>query len=309
MAQSPKSQQSLSWIDVLGRWEFLNDGTIICHGVQKRQPSEVPSVALSSCRIGQGQISVTAEFPDVVGEARILFGYSSDTGSYLSAGLGGWDFGYSIQEMRQGVGIVGHAVGGARTNLQVGKKYRLKVTLRGSRVTLDIDNVQVLSHTLIDALPGEQVGLCIVGEDQDVNFTDFSIADELGDLFVAMQFGEPYDSLYTDVIKKVAKEEGFHAFRADDVYGPGIILEDIVRSLIQSQVIAVEITPPNPNVFYELGYAHALNKPTILLAEKGRSLPFDVSGYRVIFYHNTIGGKSKVEAELRKHLRAIRVTP
>lgn len=309
MIQSPKSHQSLSWIDVLGRWEFRDDGTISCHGGQQGQPSLAYNIALSSCRIGQGQISATVKFPNEVGEARIIFGYSSDTRSHFSAGLGGWDFGYSIQEIGPGVGFVGHAVGGARTNLKVGKEYRLTVTLRGSRVTLDIDNVQVLSHTLREALPGEQVGLCTVGDDRDVDFYDFSSTGEIGDLFVAMHFGEPYDSLYADVIKKVACEEGFHAFRADDVYGPGIILEDIVRSLIQSQVIVVEITPHNPNVFYELGYAHALHKPTILLAEKGRVLPFDVSSYRVIFYQNTIGGKSKVKDDLRKHLRAIRAKP
>ncbi len=61
----------------------------------------------------------------------------------------------------------------------------------------------------------------------------------------------------------------------------------------------------NQNVFYELGYAHALGKPTILLAEKGKQLPFDVSGYRYLCYENSIGGKRKVDEALRKHLAAI----
>jgi nucleoside 2-deoxyribosyltransferase len=63
-------------------------------------------------------------------------------------------------------------------------------------------------------------------------------------------------------------------------------------------------------VFYELGYAHALRKPTILLADSSKDLPFDVRGYRCIFYENSIGGKRKVEEQLRKHLEAIlRETP
>jgi hypothetical protein len=70
-------------------------------------------------------------------------------------------------------------------------------------------------------------------------------------------------------------------------------------------VVIAEITPVNANVFYELGYAHALGKDTILLAERGKQLPFDVSGYRCIFYDNTIGGKQHVEESLRKHLRNI----
>ena len=75
-------------------------------------------------------------------------------------------------------------------------------------------------------------------------------------------------------------------------FKPGIILQDIIRSIVTSDVIVAEVTPANPNVFYELGYAHAIEKPTILLAEKptdsGRHLPFDISGFRVIFYDNTI---------------------
>jgi hypothetical protein len=69
--------------------------------------------------------------------------------------------------------------------------------------------------------------------------------------------------------------------------------------------VIAEITPPNPNVFYELGYAHALDKPTILLAERSSKLPFDVSGYRCIMYDNSIKGKSGLETLLRNHLLAI----
>jgi nucleoside 2-deoxyribosyltransferase len=79
---------------------------------------------------------------------------------------------------------------------------------------------------------------------------------------------------------------------------------------VTSDVIVAEVTPANTNVFYELGYAHAIQKPTILLAEKptdpAKHLPFDISGFRVIFYDNTIKGKRSVEASLREHLQNIR---
>jgi hypothetical protein len=99
---------------------------------------------------------------------------------------------------------------------------------------------------------------------------------------------------------------GFEAFRGDDVYRPGVILQDIIRGIVESDVIVAEITPPNPNVFYELGYAHALQKPTILLANRQiEKLPFDISGYRVIFYDDTIGGKREIETTFEKHLESI----
>jgi hypothetical protein len=70
--------------------------------------------------------------------------------------------------------------------------------------------------------------------------------------------------------------------------------------------VIAEITPVNPNVYYELGFAHAINKPTILLADRAIDrLPFDVSPFRVLFYENTIGGKRLFEDGLRKHIAAI----
>lgn len=120
-----------------------------------------------------------------------------------------------------------------------------------------------------------------------------------------MQFGEPYDSIYTEVIAPVCEDMGLSAFRADDIHRPGIILQDIITGIVESEVIIAEITPPNPNVFYELGYSHALFKSTILLAERDKQLPFDVRSYRCIFYDNTIRGKRDVETALRNHLASI----
>jgi hypothetical protein len=120
-----------------------------------------------------------------------------------------------------------------------------------------------------------------------------------------MQFSEPYKQLYSEVIQPVADSFGLEAYHVGDVFGPGMILNDIVQGLIESKVIIAEVTPSNQNVFYELGYAHALGKPTILLAERGKQPPFDISGYRHLFYDNTIGGKKQVEEGLRKHLQAI----
>jgi nucleoside 2-deoxyribosyltransferase len=91
----------------------------------------------------------------------------------------------------------------------------------------------------------------------------------------------------------------------DEMAGPGVILQDMQREIEQAGVVIAEITPPNPNVFYEVGYAHALGKPTILLAQRGIQLPFDIRSFRVVFYTDTIGGKAEVGRSLAKHLLAI----
>ena len=48
-----------------------------------------------------------------------------------------------------------------------------------------------------------------------------------------MQFGKPYDALYRDVIQPVAKSLGIQALRADDVFKPGVIMQDIRREIIE----------------------------------------------------------------------------
>lgn len=122
---------------------------------------------------------------------------------------------------------------------------------------------------------------------------------------MVMQFSTPYNELYSEVVKPVCDAFNIDSVRGDEAYGPGIILADIARQIIEAKVVIAEITPANPNVYYEVGYAHALNKPTILIAEKGTNLPFDLSPFRVLFYENSIDGKRRIEEGLRKHLQAI----
>lgn len=139
-----------------------------------------------------------------------------------------------------------------------------------------------------------------------MTFSNTKVAKELPTAFVVMQYTEPYTFLYSDVIEPVAKEMKLRPYRAADVAGPGVILQDIIQGIAEAKVVIAEITPPNPNVFYELGYAHALGKPTILLADRRvEKLPFDVSGYRCIFYSDSIHGRKDVEDNLRKHLGAL----
>jgi hypothetical protein len=241
-------------------------------------------------------------------EGRILFGFDAATGHGFSAGLGGYGRAFVLDIVSLGIGAkMIHGLG-RQGNLKSGKPYTLQVNLRGVNVQLYVDNVKVLEHTLPHALIGDQIGAVAFGTAQ-TSFADFEVVPFKPRVFVVMQFSEPYNSLYEEVIRPVAKSLGLEAYRADDVFRPGIVLQDIVKGISTSQVVVAEVTPRNPNVYYELGYAHAVGTPTILLAEQpsegSSSLPFDISGFRCIFYDDAIRGKRKVEAALEKHLRNI----
>lgn len=58
-----------------------------------------------------------------------------------------------------------------------------------------------------------------------------------------------------------------------------------VRQVILSaKVLVAELTTRNPNVFYELGLAHALEKPVVLVSSREEDVPFDLQHIRVIYY-------------------------
>jgi hypothetical protein len=51
--------------------------------------------------------------------------------------------------------------------------------------------------------------------------------------------------------------------------------------------VVAELTTKNPNVFYELGLAHALEKPVVLVSSNEGDVPFDLKHIRVIYYDLT----------------------
>lgn len=180
----------------------------------------------------------------------------------------------------------------------------ISVRAVGSSIELYVENVRVLSVTR--TLKRGQIGLFMQGDVQ-VKFRNLRIDSQKPLCFIVMQFSADFNILYSDVIRPLCEEYGYNVVRGDDFHTSGQILEDITQSIINAALIIADVTPDNPNVFYEVGYAHGLGKPTILLSDRSRErLPFDISGFRTLFYDNTIGGKAIVEQRLRQHLDALR---
>ena len=288
-----------TWAPILGEW-------LLGENRAEYQGSDTASrgILLGHNRLSSGEVKTTIELSDDVDAGRILLGYESLSSRYVTAGLGGFGDAYVIAEFDPGLGWTKLDGAGSRSNLQSGQPYEVKVKLAGQRLVLSVDEIRVLSHVLPEPLMSGQVGVFAWGIGT-AEFGPVKVSTDPLTAFVVMQFTSPYDELFDQVIKPTCKDLGIEAYRARDIYRPSVILQDIIQGLAESNVIVAEITPTNANVFYELGYAHALGKPVILLAEQDRALPFDVSGYRVIFYENAIRGKTGLEAELRQHLSSI----
>ncbi len=115
--------------------------------------------------------------------------------------------------------------------------------------------------------------------------------------FVMMPFAEDLDWVYRDFIKPVAEKFGLTVVRADDIYAPGAITEQIRVAIQQSRLCIADMTQKNPNVLYEVGMAHTLGKPTLLLTRDVGDVPFDLGALRVIVYELPRIQKARLELE------------
>ncbi|NLY01693.1 MAG: hypothetical protein GXY83_36880 [Rhodopirellula sp.] len=106
--------------------------------------------------------------------------------------------------------------------------------------------------------------------------------------FVVMPFASPHGDYYEKVYKPAIEKAGLKPVRADaDIFGTGKIMDQIWSGINASRVLVAELTTRNPNVFYELGLAHALEKPVVLVSSNEDDVPFDLHHIRVIYYDVT----------------------
>lgn len=123
-----------------------------------------------------------------------------------------------------------------------------------------------------------------------------------GDVFMIMPFAAEFAPLYTDIVRPLVQELGLTITRGDEFNSArGVVMEEVWSALNNCKFVVAEITGGNDNVFYELGIAHTLNKPAILItqAENAQAVPFDIRHLRYIRYANTVAGGAKLRDELR----------
>jgi hypothetical protein len=103
--------------------------------------------------------------------------------------------------------------------------------------------------------------------------------------FVMMPFAEPHGNYYSKIYDPAIRKAGLRPVRADDeIFAIGKIIDQIWTGINKAKVLVAELTTRNPNVFYELGLAHALKKPVVLVSANEPDVPFDLKHIRVIYY-------------------------
>lgn len=110
------------------------------------------------------------------------------------------------------------------------------------------------------------------------------------DLFVLMPFIATLKPIYDDHIKKVAETLNLSVARADDFFSQNSIMHEVWSAISLAKILIADCTGKNPNVFYEIGLAHAIGKPVVLITQNADDVPFDLRHRRYILYAYTPPG-------------------
>ena len=119
-----------------------------------------------------------------------------------------------------------------------------------------------------------------------------------------MPFATEFNEVF-EVIKQTVKDHQYECIRADERYLVGPIMDDVNDQIENADLIVADLTGRNPNVYYEVGYAAALRKSVIQIAQSASDLPFDVRHLRTFSYSTRILGDRQLAHDLGEAIRAI----
>lgn len=128
--------------------------------------------------------------------------------------------------------------------------------------------------------------------------------------FVMMPFGEWMDAYYREIYVPAIREAGMEPVRADELFSTGSVIEQIWEQISRAKVLLADLTGKNANVFYELGLAHAANKPVVFTTGALDDVPFDLRHLRIALYdiRDPAWGE-KLKASLAVYLKAAKADP
>jgi hypothetical protein len=99
-----------------------------------------------------------------------------------------------------------------------------------------------------------------------------------------------------------ANFDGTNCVRGDTTVSTGMLINKIRSNIEEADVVIADCSGGNPNVFYELGVAHALGKQVVLIHDSSYiDIPTDIQGYERLPYgfNDDMAFCANVESALR----------
>lgn len=136
------------------------------------------------------------------------------------------------------------------------------------------------------------------------------VREFLDTCFILMPFGSWFDRYFKEIYVPATKEAGFEPLRADGLFSAGAVMEQVWGQIRKAKVLLADLTGKNPNVFYELGLAHAARKPVVFVAGDIEDVPFDVRHLRVVVFDvREPGWSEKLRRDITTYLKNTRSEP
>jgi len=118
-----------------------------------------------------------------------------------------------------------------------------------------------------------------------------------------------YDKLYTDVYAPAIQAANYRPYRVDQDPTVSIPIDSIETGIKTAVVCLADITEDNPNVWYELGFAFASNRPVVMICaenRQGRKFPFDIQHRSIIIYKpDSLSDFEKLKESITTRMKAI----
>jgi len=128
-------------------------------------------------------------------------------------------------------------------------------------------------------------------------------------IFVLMPFQETLDKVYKSTVKPAVEDDlKLVCRRADEIKGNNPIMNDIWKSICEARIVIADLTGFNPNVMYELGIAHTLGKPSLLMyqdKDTSAKFPFDLAHIRRVNYEDSAAGGVRLRADIVSTLKTM----
>lgn len=93
---------------------------------------------------------------------------------------------------------------------------------------------------------------------------------------------DSFDDKIRYMIKPVLRELGYETILADERYIVGMISAKTIKEIINADMMIVDISDNNPNIFYQIAIRNSLNRPLIILKQPTQGPLYDIDESRIL---------------------------
>ena len=124
-------------------------------------------------------------------------------------------------------------------------------------------------------------------------------------VFLVMPFADEYKGFYNQIFNTV-DSLGMNCRRADDIFRPNVVMTSILEEIDKSRIVIADLTGKNPNVYFEVGIAHARKRNVIFLTKNENDISRNLKIMGFITYIDSMQGAVDLKKALVKAIIDVR---